>query len=195
MKKVLVISASPRKNGNSDLLCDEFVRGASEAGHAVEKIRLAEKNVGFCSGCYACQNVSDEYGCVQKDDAEEIWRQIGETDLLVLATPIYSWYCTAEMKALMDRHYALNKYYGSGQGQLIPRLSVALLTTHGYKDEYANEPFETGIRRLCKHCHWDYLGRYSARDIDGISDMQTEEAMEGARRFADELLQKFNAKC
>ena len=51
MKKVLVISASPRKNGNSDLLCDEFVRGASEAGHAVEKIRLAEKNVGFCSGC------------------------------------------------------------------------------------------------------------------------------------------------
>ena len=99
------------------------------------------------------------------------------------------------MKALMDRHYALNKYYGSGQGQLIPRLSVALLTTHGYKDEYANEPFETGIRRLCKHCHWDYLGRYSARDIDGISDMQTEEAMDGARRFADELLQKFNANC
>lgn len=53
MKKVLVISASPRKNGNSDLLCDEFIRGAVEAGHEVEKIRLAEKNIGYCNACYA----------------------------------------------------------------------------------------------------------------------------------------------
>ena len=56
MKKVLIISASPRKNGNSDLLCDEFAKGAIEAGHEVEKIRLAEKKVGFCTGCYACQD-------------------------------------------------------------------------------------------------------------------------------------------
>ena len=49
MKKVLIISASPRKGGNSDTLCDQFAKGATEAGHDVEKIRLAEKNVGFCS--------------------------------------------------------------------------------------------------------------------------------------------------
>lgn len=193
--KVCIINGSPRRNGNTAELLKPFRERLLQLGVEIDDIFLKDYKVRPCLGCYACQNVSGEYGCVQKDDAEEIWRQIGETDLLVLATPIYSWYCTAEMKALMDRHYALNKYYGSGQGQLIPRLSVALLTTHGYKDEYANEPFETGIRRLCKHCHWDYLGRYSARDIDGISDMQTEEAMEGARRFADELLQKFNAKC
>ena len=193
--KVCIINGSPRRNGNTAELLKPFRERLLQLGVEIDDIFLKDYKVRPCLGCYACQNISGEYGCVQKDDAEEIWRQIGETDLLVLATPIYSWYCTAEMKALMDRHYALNKYYGSGQGQLIPRLSVALLTTHGYKDEYANEPFETGIRRLCKHCHWDYLGRYSARDIDGISDMQTEEAMEGARRFADELLQKFNAKC
>lgn len=193
--KVCIINGSPRRNGNTAELLKPFRERLLQLGVEIDDIFLKNYKVRPCLGCYACQNVSSEYGCVQKDDAEEIWRQIGETDLLVLATPIYSWYCTAEMKALMNRHYALNKYYGSGQGQLIPRLSVALLTTHGYKDEYANEPFETGIRRLCKHCHWDYLGRYSARDIDGISDMQTEEAMDGARRFADELLQKFNAKC
>ena len=56
MKKILVISASPRKGGNSDLLCDQFAKGAREAGHEVEKIRLAEKKVGYCTGCYACQN-------------------------------------------------------------------------------------------------------------------------------------------
>ena len=193
--KVCIINGSPRRNGNTAELLKPFRERLLQLGAEIDDIFLKDYKVGPCLGCYACQNVSGEYGCVQKDDAEAVWMRAGEADLLVLATPIYSWYCTAEMKALMDRHYGLNKYYGSGQGQLIPRLSVALLTTHGYKDEYANEPFETGILRLCKHCHWDYLGRYSARDIDGISDMQTEEAMDGARRFADELLQKFNAKC
>ena len=193
--KVCIINGSPRRNGNTAELLKPFRERLLQLGAEIDDIFLKDYKVRPCLGCYACQNVSGEYGCVQKDDAEAVWMRAGEADLLVLATPIYSWYCTAEMKALMDRHYALNKYYGSGQGQLIPRLSVALLTTHGYKDEYANEPFETGIRRLCKHCHWDYLGRYSARDIDGISDMQTEEAMDGARRFADELLQKFNANC
>ena len=193
--KVCIINGSPRRNGNTAELLKPFRERLLQLGTEIDDIFLKDYKVRPCLGCYACQNVSGEYGCVQKDDAEAVWMRAGEADLLVLATPIYSWYCTAEMKALMDRHYGLNKYYGSGQGQLIPRLSVALLTTHGYKDEYANEPFETGIRRLCKHCHWDYLGRYSARDIDGISDMQTEEAMDGARRFADELLQKFNAKC
>lgn len=193
--KVCIINGSPRRNGNTAELLKPFRERLLQLGAEIDDIFLKDYKVRPCLGCYACQNVSGEYGCVQKDDAEAVWMRTGEADLLVLATPIYSWYCTAEMKALMDRHYALNKYYGSGQGQLIPRLSVALLTTHGYKDEYANEPFETGIRRLCKHCHWDYLGRYSARDIDGISDMQTEEAMDGARRFADELLQKFNANC
>ena len=193
--KVCIINGSPRRNGNTAELLKPFRERLLQLGTEIDDIFLKDYKVGPCLGCYACQNVSGEYGCVQKDDAEAVWMRAGEADLLVLATPIYSWYCTAEMKALMDRHYGLNKYYGSGQGQLIPRLSVALLTTHGYKDEYANEPFETGIRRLCKHCHWDYLGRYSARDIDGICDMQTEEAMDGARRFADELLQKFNANC
>ncbi|MBQ2228469.1 MAG: flavodoxin family protein [Firmicutes bacterium] len=192
---ICIINGSPRRNGNTAELLKPFRERLLQQGAEVDDIFLKDCKVGPCLGCYACQNVSGEYGCVQKDDAEAVWMRAGEADLLVLATPIYSWYCTAEMKALIDRHYGLNKYYGSGQGQLIPRLSVALLTTHGYKDEYANEPFETGIRRLCKHCHWDYLGRYSARDIDGISDMQTEEAMDGARRFADELLQKFNANC
>ena len=54
-KKVLVISTSPRKGGNSDLLADEFVRGAREAGNSVEKITLYDKTIGFCKGCLACQ--------------------------------------------------------------------------------------------------------------------------------------------
>ncbi|HUL00463.1 MAG TPA: flavodoxin family protein, partial [Nitrospirota bacterium] len=69
-KKVLVFSASPRKGGNSDLLCDQFVRGAAEAGHQVEKIFLRDKRINYCTGCGTCQ--SNGGTCVQKDDMAEV---------------------------------------------------------------------------------------------------------------------------
>ena len=64
-KKVLIISSSPRKGGNSDILCDAFVEGAKESGNEVEKVRIADLKIGYCTGCYACQKT----GClhVRKD--------------------------------------------------------------------------------------------------------------------------------
>ena len=97
MKKVLVISSSPRKGGNSDLLCDEFIRGASDVGNEVEKIRLAEKNVGFCKACYACQKLGK---CFQNDDANEIIEKMLSADVIVLATPVYFYSMDAQLKAL-----------------------------------------------------------------------------------------------
>ena len=190
--KVCIINGSPNRNGNTAEVLKPFRQKLTELGAEVDDIFLMDYTVLPCLGCYACQDVQGEYGCVQKDDAEEVWRRAGEADLLVLATPIYTWYCTAHMKAFLDRHYALNKYYRSVRGQLISRLSVALITTHGYEAADANRPFETGIRRLCEHSVWKYLGLYSVRDIDGLPDMQTPEAIEGARRFAEELIEKMN---
>ena len=63
-KKILIISSSPRKGGNSDLLCDEFMKGARDAGHDVEKVRLAEKRIGYCRGCGVCQSVCPVEGCM-----------------------------------------------------------------------------------------------------------------------------------
>ena len=188
--RVCIINGSPRRNGNTAEILKPFRQKLLQRGAQVEDVFLKDYTIHPCLGCNACQEVLDDPGCVQKDDAEEVLRRIMEADLLIYATPIYTWYCTAEMKALLDRQYCLNKYYGSAQGQLIPRLSVALITTHGYVDDYANEPFETGIQRLCRHCHWDYLGRYSVRDIDGLVDMQTENAVEGAKQFAESLMEK-----
>ena len=100
MKKVLIISASPRKGGNSDLLCDEFARGAAKAGHEVEKIRLAEKKIGYCIGCYACHTVGK---CFQQDDANAIIEKMLAADVIVLATPVYFYSMAAQLKALIDR--------------------------------------------------------------------------------------------
>ena len=99
-KKVLILSGSPRKNGNSDYLCDKFMEGAQSVGHDVEKIFVSDKNIGFCRACYACRNTGK---CFQKDDMEEILTQILVADVLVLASPVYFYAINGQMKTLIDR--------------------------------------------------------------------------------------------
>lgn len=102
-KQVLILSGSPRKNGNSDLLCDEFMRGAQESGNSVKKIRVAEKNIGYCRACYACKNGGV---CVIKDDMAEVLQDMIDADVIVLASPVYFYSVDAQLKALIDRTVA-----------------------------------------------------------------------------------------
>ena len=103
-KKILVISASPRKGGNSDLLCDQFISGATEAGHPIEKMSLRDKTVNYCTACDACQGNGGR--CVHKDDMAEILDKMINADVLVMATPVYFYSMNAQMKTLIDRTYA-----------------------------------------------------------------------------------------
>lgn len=100
MKKVLIISSSPRKNGNSDRMCREFEKGAVEAGNEVCYVRLAEKNIGYCIGCYACQN---DGKCFKNDDMQELQEKVLAADVLVLATPVYFYSMSAQLKTFIDR--------------------------------------------------------------------------------------------
>lgn len=103
-KKVLILSGSPRKGGNSDLLCDEFMRGAAETGNEVEKIRVAAKKVAPCSGCYYCTKNNGK--CIHKDDMAEILQKMIDADVLVLASPVYFYSINAQLKAVIDRTVA-----------------------------------------------------------------------------------------
>lgn len=100
MKKVLIISSSPRRGGNSEMLCREFERGAKQAGHEVEFIRLAEKKVNYCIGCYACSRTGV---CFHHDDMREIATKVAECDVLVLATPVYFYSMSGQLKVFIDR--------------------------------------------------------------------------------------------
>ena len=83
-KNVLIISSSPRRGGNSDTLCDQFMQGAEEAGNRVDKIRLAELTIDYCSACYACKKLGH---CVKQDDMEQVIAKMRNADVNVLATP------------------------------------------------------------------------------------------------------------
>lgn len=101
MKNILIISSSPRRKGNSDMLCDEFMSGAQEAGNTVEKIFLADKKINYCNGCDLCS--STDKPCPQKDDAAEIIEKMVQADVLVLSSPVYFYAMTAQLKTLIDR--------------------------------------------------------------------------------------------
>ena len=106
MKKVIVISTSLRTGSNSDTLADMFIKGASDAGHNVEKISLAGKTIAFCKGCLACQKLGK---CVIDDDANAIMQKVLEADIVCWATPIYYYEMSGQMKVLIDRIEEIGK--------------------------------------------------------------------------------------
>ncbi len=106
-KNVLVLMGSPRKRGNTDRLADEFIRGAQEVGHQVEKIDLKDRKVNGCLGCGACQRNGGS--CVQKDDMVEIYEKWLAADVVVLASPVYFYTWSAQMKAALDRTFAIEQ--------------------------------------------------------------------------------------
>ena len=99
-KKVLILSASPRKNGNSDILCQQFRKGAEEAGHAVELVPLYDRKIGFCRACYACFRNGK---CVLQDDMADILAQMQAADVIVVATPTYFLTMNGMLKTTIDR--------------------------------------------------------------------------------------------
>ena len=188
--RVCVLMGSLRLNRNTAELCKPFVEELRLNNAEVEYITLLDKNIAPCKGCYKCQNVAGEYGCAQQDDMQGVIESILKADVLVFATPIYIWQATPPMKAVMDRMYGLNKFYGSApRGVLNDGQGYALIATCGYDLDYGAGLLDEGLRRWCAHSGLPYLGMYAVRDEDNLASFQTEEAIAGARKFAVKILE------
>ncbi len=135
-KKVLVISTSPRKGGNSETLAEALILGAVEAGHEVEKVVLYDKTIGFCKGCFACVKTNR---CVFHDDADAIAQKMRYADVLVFATPIYYYEMCGQMKTMLDR---ANPLYESDYAFQ----DVYMLSTAAEEEESAPSRAEAGLQ-------------------------------------------------
>jgi len=98
--KVLGISGSPRRHGNTETLLDSFLDGAASAGAEVEKVVLREIDYSPCRGCNACHKTGE---CIVKDDAPGLYEKIFASDVVAVASPIYSMGITAQLKGFIDR--------------------------------------------------------------------------------------------
>lgn len=189
MVRVLILNGSFRRGQNTDTLLLPMVEELEGAGVQVHTIYLCEQRIGPCMGCYTCQDIFDGYGCVQRDDMYSVADELQACDAFLLATPIYSWYCTAPMKAVLDRHYGMNKFYGSRPGpSLWAGKQCGIVATCGYEIPYGTEPFETGIKRLCEHSDLRYIGMLAERDLDDKASFETPQAIEKARMFGKHVL-------
>lgn len=104
MKKILILEGSPRVHGNSNILSEQFAKGAKEAGHETEIIDVSRAKIGPCLGCNACYR--NDGVCIQKDDMAEIREKMITADIIVLSSPIYFYSMSAQLKTMIDRTYA-----------------------------------------------------------------------------------------
>ena len=153
--KVLVLTGSPRKNGNSNTLADEFAKGAKEADHEVVRFDAAFKKV---HPCIACDHCGMDGPCVFDDDFEFVRKHIVDADCVVFASPMYYFGLSAQLKLVIDRFYAIN-------GQIHrPKKAVLLMT---YANSAASEavPIKSHYEVLLRYLGWTDAGRVIAPGV------------------------------
>lgn len=128
-KKVLVLLGSPRKKGNSAILAEQITKGAKLKKAKVETIYLQGKNIAPCRGCMSCQKKNSK-GCSIRDDMQEIYLKLIESDAWVIASPVYWFTMSAQTKIFMDRCFGLPAY----QKDPFRGKRIAIAMTYGDED-------------------------------------------------------------
>ncbi|OUP10840.1 flavodoxin family protein [Collinsella sp. An2] len=147
---IVILQGSPNHNGSTAMLVEEFARGAREAGHAVERIDVCAEDVNPCHGCVACG-----YGarpCVQRDGMARILDRVLAADMLVLATPLYYYGMTAQLKAVIDRFCSENSAITA------KRLRSALITVAWNADDWTFEALVAHYRTLVRYLDFKDAG-------------------------------------
>lgn len=153
--KILVITGSPRKNGNSNTLAEHFIRGAKEAGHEIVRFDAAFKDVHPCIACNKC-GMNGE--CVFKDDFEFVRKHIVDAGMVVFATPMYYFGISAQIKAVIDRFYAIN-------GSIHVPKKAALLMTYADNNKRKEKAITDHYEILLDYLGWSDVGKVIAPGV------------------------------
>ncbi len=190
--KYCILMGSPRKNGNTSQLLQPFLEEIGRTKDAYDLFWLYDKHIRPCIACRSCQKDWTVFGCPLDDDAQEIFDKIYACDVILLATPIYSWYCTPPMKAILDRLvYGMNKYYGDEKGpSLWAGKKLAVIATCGYRPENGADLFEEGIKRYCRHSQLKFAGMLAERDPGYRSVFMSDDKDARSRAFARKLMER-----
>ena len=180
-KKIVILNGSPRKKGNTSALVKAFTQGAESAGHSVTEFFLDSMNIHGCKGCFGGHS-SRECPCVQKDDMTQIYPAVKESDMVVLATPLYYWNMSGQLRTAIDRLFALEE----GDGNLLRgngRASALLMAAegHGFEDIvlYYNHRME--------HLRWNNLGQVLAGGNMDAGDIQGKPGLEEAYQLGKSI--------
>lgn len=155
MKKILIITGSPRKNGNSNTLVEHFIKGAEEQGHKVFRFDSAFKTVHPCIACNKCGMNGD---CIFNDDFNYVRENIVDADMVVFATPMYYFGVSTQIKAVIDRFYSIN-------GQIHVPKQAALIMTYANTAEEEAQPIKSHYATLLNYLGWTSVGEIIAPGV------------------------------
>lgn len=167
--KILVLNASPRANGNTQMMAESFSKGAKEAGHDVDLVNLRGKKIGGCLACKYCFSHGGE--CVRKDDMQPILQKMDLVDMVVFATPIYWFDMSAQLKLVIDRMYAK-----ASVGFRFNKVALLL-------DAGADHVFDAAIaqyKMTCGYLKWQNMGIITAPNMVQKGSMAQSPALKQA---------------
>lgn len=174
MKKVIVVYSSYRKGGNSELLAEEFAKGATDAGNTVERIFLRDLNINFCRGCLACQKIGK---CVINDDLAKLIDVVRNADVLCFATPIYYYAISGQLKTFLDR---MNPIFAIGHNFR----DVYLITSANDTDPSAMDTAVSDIQGWCA-C-------FSGVSLAGVVRGNSTNNIGDIKKYPNKLIEAYN---
>ena len=174
--KIVVLKGSPRHNGNSNSLADEFIRGAKENGHDIFEFNCTRHKVGGCLGCDKCgmRNL-----CVQRDDFDLLRPELIEADVIVFATPIYYFGVSGQLKNVIDRFYSAHDVMG--------HKTTYFFATMGNPNVHVADPSADMYDKMIRYLGWTDGGKILANGIWAKGAIQGTKFMDIAYKYGKEL--------
>jgi len=188
--QILILKASPRERGNSATLADRLAAGATAAGAQVESIYLHGLDIRACDACDLCQEPGS--GCVIEDDMQPLYPKLAGADVIVLASPIYWFTFSAQLKLCMDRWYA----FQSSRYQEIKNKPFGIILTYGDTDLYTSGAVNAihTFESMARFLHGELAGVLHASLDEAGEAAQQPALLEQAYRFGQQLAQAAAAK-
>ena len=182
-KKIVILNGSPRLNGNTAELIKAFTAGAEENGHTVIRFDLDRMNIHGCKGCL-CGGKNPDSPCVQKDDMEKVYPEYKSCDLLVLASPMYYWGISGQLKCAIDRLFAVTE---SDPKWATPKQNVVLLMASEGNSAENNAPVLDYYHSLLDFLGWQDCGSIIAGGVLRLGDIKGHAALDEARKLGKSI--------
>lgn len=175
-KKIVILNGSPRKYGNTAALVSTFAKGAKEAGNQVTEFFLDQMNINGCKGCFGGSK-NPEHPCVQRDDMDQIYPAYKTPDIIVLATPLYYWSISGQLKCAFDRLFAVAECDPDYRNP--KKECILLMAAEGNGFEETLYWYD----HLEKHLGWKSIGKVLCGGVMNIGDIEGNKALEEAYKL------------
>ena len=179
-KKIVVITGSPRKNGNSMAMTQAFIEAAEAKGHTVTRFDAAMKTIGGCHACETCYSTGK--ACTFDDDFNTLAPSILEADAIVFTMPVYWYSIPAQIKGVIDRIFSL--VVG---GKDIAGKECALITCCEEDDMTVMDGVRVPIERMAALNKWKMVGEVLIPGVLNAGDIDKTDGCKKAAKLADAI--------